>query len=449
MSNTITITAATGEDMQALGERLAKLARGGDVLLLSGPLGAGKTTFAQGFGVGLGIGEPIVSPTFTIARELEGRFADGSPAHLVHVDAYRLGGNAYAPGQDTVGRLLDELESLGLDEELEDPGEHTVILMEWGEQMAAALAPERLEIHIDRPLDRGKTLTLSKTHPTWPTAPHAVASSAGCTVVGSLAQGVFKHMQTLVIDTSYGSTVGVVGHEPIVETDSRTHVEKLQVNIAQAVEQAGLQASDITRIVVGVGPAPFTGLRAGIVAAKALAFATGAQLVGQDVLAPQCLAHTQATDDRRHLTLAVNDARRRQLYFALYDGGTVADGVGQSPITLIDMDIDYPDSITMRVNDVLTKLADTGKPYVVDVIGHGAVKYAQSWNAIASLGEVDDHALLDEGAEGLARFAAFTTSEQALAEPTPVEPLYLRRPDVSVPNPLKHVLNHAGAERTE
>ena len=127
MSNTITITAATGEDMQALGERLAKLARGGDVLLLSGPLGAGKTTFAQGFGAGLGIGEPI--------------------------DAYRLGGNAYAPGQDTVGRLLDELESLGLDEELEDPGEHTVILMEWGEQMAAALAPERLEIHIDRPLD--------------------------------------------------------------------------------------------------------------------------------------------------------------------------------------------------------------------------------------------------------------------------------------------------------
>lgn len=94
-------------------------------------------------------------------------------------------------------------------------------------------------------------------------------------------------MQTLVIDTSYGSTVGVVGHEPIVETDSRTHVEKLQVNIAQAVEQAGLQASDITRIVVGVGPAPFTGLRAGIVAAKALAFATGAKLVGQNVLDPQ------------------------------------------------------------------------------------------------------------------------------------------------------------------
>ena len=69
-------------------------------------------------------------------------------------------------------------------------------------------------------------------------------------------------MQTLVIDTSYGSTVGMVGHDPIVETDSRTHVEKLQVNIATTVEQAGLKPENIDRIIVGIGPAPFTGLRA-------------------------------------------------------------------------------------------------------------------------------------------------------------------------------------------
>ncbi|WEV58263.1 tRNA (adenosine(37)-N6)-threonylcarbamoyltransferase complex ATPase subunit type 1 TsaE [Bifidobacterium sp. ESL0728] len=147
------VNVPTGEDMQNLGRKVAVRVHGGDVLLLSGPLGAGKTTFAQGFGAGLHITEPIVSPTFTIARELDGRFSDGTPAHLVHVDAYRLGGNDFAPGQDTVDRLLDELESLGLDEELEDPGEHTVILMEWGEQMASAFAPVRLEVHIDRPID--------------------------------------------------------------------------------------------------------------------------------------------------------------------------------------------------------------------------------------------------------------------------------------------------------
>lgn len=147
----IALEVPTGDAMRALGRRIAGQVHGGDVLLLSGPLGAGKTTLAQGFGEGLGIGEPIVSPTFTIARELDGRFADGGPAHLVHVDAYRLGGSDYAPGQAAVNRLLDELESLGLDEELEDTGDDTVILMEWGEQMAAALAPERLEIHIARP----------------------------------------------------------------------------------------------------------------------------------------------------------------------------------------------------------------------------------------------------------------------------------------------------------
>ncbi|KFI58817.1 tRNA (adenosine(37)-N6)-threonylcarbamoyltransferase complex ATPase subunit type 1 TsaE [Bifidobacterium gallicum] len=149
---TIRWQAPSAEHMRQAGARIAKLVHGGDVILLSGPLGAGKTTFAQGFGRALHIDEPIVSPTFTIARELNGQFPDGTPATLIHVDAYRLGGNDYAPGQNSVDRLLDELESIGLDEELESPGAHSVILMEWGEQMAAALAPQRLEIHIDRPL---------------------------------------------------------------------------------------------------------------------------------------------------------------------------------------------------------------------------------------------------------------------------------------------------------
>ncbi|MBH9972022.1 tRNA (adenosine(37)-N6)-threonylcarbamoyltransferase complex ATPase subunit type 1 TsaE [Bifidobacterium sp. W8109] len=143
----------TDDDMQRLGRNLATCLQGGDVILLSGPLGAGKTTLAQGLGSGLGVDGPVVSPTFTIARELHGHLSDGLPVTLIHVDAYRLGGQDYLPGEDAVDRLLDELESLGLDEELEDPGQSTVILMEWGEQMASALADQRLEVTIDRPVD--------------------------------------------------------------------------------------------------------------------------------------------------------------------------------------------------------------------------------------------------------------------------------------------------------
>lgn len=173
------------------------------------------------------------------------------------------------------------------------------------------------------------------------------------------------------------------------------------MNIATTVEQAGLKPENIDRIIVGIGPAPFTGLRAGIVAAKALAFATGAQLIGQNVLSPQVLVRNAEHDGRHHLTLAVNDARRKQLYFTLLDGSgyeaggsagedhdaNVEDGCVE---TLIDMDIDYPESIANRVNEVLERLrqADPNVEYVVDVVGHGAAKYAQSWASLPEGGEV-------------------------------------------------------------
>lgn len=148
--NTVTIEIPTSAAMRKVGEELARILRSQDVVLLSGPLGAGKTTFAQGIGVGLEIKEPVVSPTFTIARELRGKFANGDPVRLIHVDAYRIGGVEHAPGNDVATALLDELESLGLDEELESPAEGSVVLMEWGEHMAGIFSDERLEISIDR-----------------------------------------------------------------------------------------------------------------------------------------------------------------------------------------------------------------------------------------------------------------------------------------------------------
>ncbi|WEV68516.1 tRNA (adenosine(37)-N6)-threonylcarbamoyltransferase complex dimerization subunit type 1 TsaB [Bifidobacterium sp. ESL0775] len=304
---------------------------------------------------------------------------------------------------------------------------------------------------------------------------------------------------TLVIDTSFGSTVGVLGHEPIVETDSRTHVERLQVNVGKAVEQAGLEPKDLDRIVVGVGPAPFTGLRAGVVAAKAMAYATDAQLIGVDVLEPQAwmmrlkrhgdtrlagcgflrqVVPDAKDDNVRHLTLAVNDARRRQLYFALYadEPMDVKAGVSRTQSsddehreskisTVVGMDIDYPQHIVERISQAIEGFSTSERRYLIDVVGHGTAKYAEAWQAFGeALGCVIDASVLDAGAAGLDIFADCALSsngldahsaasdktngdEDRIGSIKPVEPLYLRRPDVSVPNPLKHVLNHAGATK--
>nr|WP_255430269.1 tRNA (adenosine(37)-N6)-threonylcarbamoyltransferase complex ATPase subunit type 1 TsaE [Streptomonospora sp. PA3] len=127
--------------MRALGRRIAARLHPGDLLILSGPLGAGKTTLTQGIGEGLGARGPITSPTFVIARVHPSE--TGGPS-LVHADAYRLGG-------------AEELDDLDLDSGL---GE-SVTVIEWGEGLAEHLADERLEITIARRPDdtRGITLT--------------------------------------------------------------------------------------------------------------------------------------------------------------------------------------------------------------------------------------------------------------------------------------------------
>jgi tRNA threonylcarbamoyladenosine biosynthesis protein TsaE len=116
--------------MRALGRSLAGQLAKGDLIVLSGELGAGKTTFTQGLGAGLGVRGDITSPTFVIARVHPSLI--GGP-DLVHVDAYRLGG-------------LDELDDLDLDASLDD----AVTVVEWGEGLAEGLSESRLEVAIVR-----------------------------------------------------------------------------------------------------------------------------------------------------------------------------------------------------------------------------------------------------------------------------------------------------------
>jgi tRNA threonylcarbamoyladenosine biosynthesis protein TsaE len=116
--------------MRALGERIAGALKAGDLILVGGELGAGKTTFTQGVGSGLGVRGPVTSPTFVIAR-VHPSLSGGPP--LVHVDAYRLSG-------------WDELEDLDLEATLDQ----AVTVVEWGEGLAEGLGLDRLEVHIHR-----------------------------------------------------------------------------------------------------------------------------------------------------------------------------------------------------------------------------------------------------------------------------------------------------------
>ena len=121
---------ATAADMHGLGKRIGAQCVAGDLILLNGPLGAGKTVLVQGIGDALGIND-VTSPTFVISR------IHKAPLPLIHVDAYRLleGGKA--------ALYLDDLD-------LDSPREGAVTVIEWGGAESARLSDERLEIVIDR-----------------------------------------------------------------------------------------------------------------------------------------------------------------------------------------------------------------------------------------------------------------------------------------------------------
>jgi tRNA threonylcarbamoyladenosine biosynthesis protein TsaE len=127
----MTTQLATPAETHAFGRRLAEVLRAGDLLVLTGPLGAGKTALTQGIGAGLGVHGRVVSPTFVIARVHQ-----GGRLPLVHVDAYRLGS-------------LDEVDDVDLDVALED----SVTVVEWGAGLVEQLSEARLEVKIDREPD--------------------------------------------------------------------------------------------------------------------------------------------------------------------------------------------------------------------------------------------------------------------------------------------------------
>lgn len=142
---TRTLVVPDPEAMHELGVRLGRSFRAGDLVVLTGPLGAGKTTLTRGIGEGLGVRGPVSSPTFVLART-HPSLVGGPP--LVHVDAYRLGSAA-------------ELDDLDLD------FEGSVVVVEWGAGMVDGIADSVLELRIDRAPDDTRTIELDGSGPRW------------------------------------------------------------------------------------------------------------------------------------------------------------------------------------------------------------------------------------------------------------------------------------------
>jgi tRNA threonylcarbamoyladenosine biosynthesis protein TsaE len=144
-----TVRAATDSPRatRALAAKVAESSRGGDIIVLAGDLGTGKTVWVQGYADGLGVTDGVTSPTFTIVRPHEGR-----RLRLLHADLYRL---------DRLGEVMD----LGLIEQLDD---RTVACIEWGDLATAALPADLLEVRLDYGLtDESRTLVMTAVGAAW------------------------------------------------------------------------------------------------------------------------------------------------------------------------------------------------------------------------------------------------------------------------------------------
>lgn len=168
------------EDTRALGRLLGALLRAGDLVVLTGGLGAGKTTLAQGIGEGLGVRAPVTSPTFVIAR-VHPSTVGGPP--LVHVDAYRLRGAL-------------ELDDLDLDASVDD----SVTVVEWGHGLAEDLSEDRLEVVLEAdPETEVRTATVTGVGGRWadPTGEAACSPGTGATGVPAGEAGAASRLESL------------------------------------------------------------------------------------------------------------------------------------------------------------------------------------------------------------------------------------------------------------
>ena len=310
---------------------IAGVARAGDIIVLAGEMGAGKTAFAQGFGRALGVTEPITSPTFTLVHSypLTHRLT------LHHADIYRLDRT-----NDIADLALPELASF-----------NGIVLVEWGDVAGSAFG-DYLEVrlnHVDdldgrrrRRPDGGPGGRTAMTT-SWPTTSSpttgAARSSCGRSVRRGQGAGTGSRaawsatdaeavMLILGIETATEQVgVAIGGHEGVIATfevaKGRRHAETLTPAIEFVCRQSDVELDEIGCVAVDVGPGLFTGMRVGLAAGKALAQALRVPMIG--ITSLDLLAFSCRHVDR--VVVPVIDARKNEVFWAMYR--TVPGGVQQ------------------------------------------------------------------------------------------------------------------------
>lgn len=217
-------------------------------------------------------------------------------------------------------------------------------------------------------------------------------------------------MLVLALDTSSAVAVALVGDgAPLAvrtSPEQRRHAELLAPLVAEALAEAGLTARELDAVAVGTGPAPFTGLRAGLVTARALGFAVGRPVLGVgslDVLAAQAYAAGAEGE-----LLVAADARRHEVYLGRFRA-----------------DAEHADVVALELDVV--RAEDVRRGDETAVVGPAAALVAETTGLPAGGPQALDPVLL----------AALATSRAARGVPTPTEPLYLRRPDAVPPGARK------------
>ena len=248
----VVATTTSVDQTRDLADALSSLSKPGDVIVLAGDLGAGKTAFVQGFGRGLGVPDRITSPTFTLVHVYEGRL----PVH--HLDVYRL-------------EQLSEALDLGLPEMLDDGG---VVLIEWGDAILPVLPNDYLEVRL--------TFGSSRRRPPRRLAARRPGVGPAVRRHGGRAVALDGRLMLILGITTSTAQVGcaIGGHEGVLgaihSTRGRRHAETLTPAIEFLCRQSRVALSDIGAIAVDLGPGLFTGLRVGVSAGKALSHAAPA-----------------------------------------------------------------------------------------------------------------------------------------------------------------------------